>query len=121
MMRLMIALICTFFVAPAFAMTTLSSSSIEIVSTTELQCVFVNVSSNPLDVTVNVVDINANLLLTTTFSAVPSHKGETLDFTQPGGPDLFCQFTFSGSSKSLRAALEVTDLTGVPLVTLPAT
>jgi hypothetical protein len=123
-MRFLTALIFTFLVTPAFARTTiLSSTFVFIASGTGVTCNFVNVSTKPLDVTVSVVDIANTVLTTNLFTAVSPQQGNGLGTGVGGsaGETARCVFAFSGSSKSLRGALEVVNLAGVLLATLPAT
>lgn len=121
MKRLIAALIFTLLVSPAFAMTTLSSTLVFIANGTSPSCNFVNVSTKPMDVHLSLVDMNNTLLANPSFLAVPSQQGKGIVFPGGAGTDVRCTFTFSGSSKSLRAALELLDTNFVAVAALPAT
>jgi hypothetical protein len=119
------------FLAPAVAgATTLSTTFILPTANpgqaapVRISCNFINVSSKPLDVTISVLDHDGNVIDSTTYPGTTSQQTWWFfpSTTETGSDAVHCVFTFSGSAKSARAAMEVVNAqTSVPLVVLPAT
>lgn len=119
-MRFLAALIFTFLVTPAFGgMNTLSTPAVAVTTAQTVLCPVTNVSSKTFDVTVTIFASNGTNLDSHAFSMVAPGLTDQLGISSVIDT-VRCAFTFSGSSKSIRASIEVTDSIGTPLVTLPA-
>jgi hypothetical protein len=119
MKRLITTLIFTLLVPPAFGMTTLSTSFVSVPSGSMTTCLFANVSSKPLIVTVTLLKFDGSVFQSLVVPAAPQQGGGLGDV--PVGDNVRCVFSFSGSSKSLRASLNLTDqVTFAPQAVLPA-
>jgi len=122
-MRRLVAALMVLAAAPAYAMTTLSTPLIffEAFVGQGPFCTVVNVSTKPIDVTLNLVDFTGNIV-GTEVEHLLSQAGNSRFYGVDQNAELMrCTFTFSGSAKSVRAAIDVLDINnGVPLVALSA-
>jgi hypothetical protein len=119
-MRFLTALIFTFLVTPAFAgLTTLSTLPLSAVASNNIVCLITNTSTTKsLDVTISLHGASGNLLNTS--GAVTVMPGTTTGLPNDGIIDVVrCVYTFSGSSKLVRAAMEF-DIGGVQSLLVPA-
>jgi hypothetical protein len=108
MKRLIAALGFMLLAAPAFAKTTVNTSPIIPQSPSDVyNCTFTNTSSKPLTVLVGMTDVVGNVFASQSFPNVPPGQGGTLGIINTAGATIYCSFEFSGSSKSLRGALEM--------------
>ena len=123
MRSLLTALMFTLMVAPGFAgMTTISTPLVLGTNDTHIDCDYVNVSTKTIaSLTVSIVSVGGTVFSTTSTSQLPPQGGTGLEGS-PIGFLVRCVFTFSGSPKSIRGALEVIDGTTRDLkAALPAT
>ena len=105
-MRFLTALIFTFLVTPAFALTTLSTPAISVEGSDGILCNITNTSTTKsLDVTISLHGESGTLEGSSTATLMP---GTTTALVNTGIVDFVrCVFTFSGSSKLARAAMEI--------------
>jgi hypothetical protein len=119
-MRFLTALIFTFLVTPAFAgLTTLSTPAVAVNTSNAISCNITNTSTTKsLDVTISLHGQSGSLENSSTATLMP---GETTGQATVNISGLVrCVFTFPGSSKLVRAAMEIDNGTDVQLVLAPA-
>jgi hypothetical protein len=119
-MRALTALILASLVTPAFAMSTVSSGFLPAnININYPLCDVVNVSSNPINVTSTLFGQNGSNYGSYSVTLMPG-IGSQNGVIGLIADNVRCVVTVSGSSKSVRASLIITDLAGNPLAALPA-
>ena len=104
-------------IAPAWAVTTLTTGSISVGSDVITECTAVNVSTKPLAVLLVLYTHDGTALVTGGSTLGPQQESAILSPVVTD--DLHCTVTFSGSSKLVRGAIVVIDNI-TPLAALPA-
>ena len=118
MKRLIAALGFMLLAVPAFAKTTLNTSMMFVPFGYSEECNVVNVGSKPVTVLVSITTGDGVVIDSASLTIAPGLGGFVSDGVKSG---VYCSFELSsGSAKTARGALVVTDPSNNPVATLPA-